>query len=547
MVKKILSVAAATAVIATGASAFDVFDDGSFGNGLPYNFATPAAAQTGLAPNATAGVAFRSFGYGSIGDALIFPAFFVGNGWETTLRVVNTSQTNAVVAKVVLYAGDDSRELRDFNIYLSAGDVWRGTIKIDTDGNARLISTDDSSPLPGGGMADANNPMKSEPIATPAGYIAVIGCAMAVDPTRDFLGSAAAANAAPYNAADFKDARAHGDHAALRTAYNAMVADARGITTPVVFNNGVITSGAEVPNVSLTTAHTVPTNAGGDNKADYFFGPVNDVLVGDVRITDTVNGKDMVLPALGLQGVTDDTPAVAQALLYAEGEAAHIADRALTGVNGAVGSAPNTVALTSEYHYAQVVADMTVFNVNNVWMTYGDSSSLVNNQLILTSPYKRIALFSDIIPNATPNATLPASNNNITPAAIAAQGFRGGVYNGVLSANNTITDFGYFTALALVYDESENQAQASQFSPATTPTLNFHYEVSATEGNPTSTDNLSYYLQQAQANGGFERGYTLVQFIRGGAPTPAPTLATQMIATEAGGKVVTNWIVPSQN
>jgi hypothetical protein len=261
-----------------------------------------------------------------------------------------------------------------------------------------------------------------------------------------------------------------------------------------------------------------------------------------VRITDTVNGKDMIFQGIPLLNATDDT--VNQALLYAEGEAAHIADRTLTGVNGAVGSAANTVALNSEYHYAQVRLDMGVFNRNNVWMTYGDSSSLVNNQLVLTSPYKRVAIFADtnaVNTGATPAAVVSAGNIG------AANGPVAGVYSGVTSANSTIDNFGYFTALALVYDESENQVQAGQFSPATTPTLNFHYEVSATEGNPTNTDNLSYYLQQAQANGGFKRGYTLMRFIVNGTATAVPAVVTQMIATDAGGKVVTNWTVPAQN
>ena len=542
MIKKVLSIAAAAAITVTGASAFDIFDDGSFGSGLPYGYNNAAATPSLMATTPIAIANTKQ-----AGDALIFPAYYVGNGWETHLRVINTSSTNAVVAKVVIYAGDDSRELRDFNIYLSAGDVWTGTIKVDEDGQAKLISTDDSSPLPGGGMADANNPMKSDPIDVSAGYVEVIGCAMAVDQTRDVLGSAVAVGA-PFTAQDFKDARANQDHAALRTAYNNAAQNARGINPPVIFNKGVITSGALVPNVNLATAITTNTNAGGDNQPDYFFGPVANVLVGDVRITDTVNGKDMVMPAIRLRNVTEDTAANPQALLFVEGEAANIADRALTGADGAAGStANNNNAAASEYHYVQIVADMAVFNTNNVWMTYGDSTSLVNNQLLLTSPYKRIALFADITPNAGPNATLPASNNNITPAGLAASGVRGGVYSGVQSANNAITNFGYFTALALVFDESENQAQASQFSPATTPTLNFHYEVSATESNPTETDNLSYYLQQAQQNGGFARGYTLMQFIVNGAATPVPTIATQMMATEAAGRVITNWIVPAQN
>ena len=78
-----------------------------------------------------------------LGNALLFPAYFVGGNWQTTIRVINTSD-KAVVAKVVFYDGKDSHELKDFNIYLSANDEWMGTIKVDSDGQAKLISTDNA-------------------------------------------------------------------------------------------------------------------------------------------------------------------------------------------------------------------------------------------------------------------------------------------------------------------------------------------------------------------------------------------------------------------
>lgn len=554
MTKKILSTVAAAAVLGTGAMAFDTFDDAMLGKGLPYTAAV-AAAPAAATAIATAPIAIAPrLGQG---DGLIFPAFFVGGAWQTTVRVINTSSTNAVVAKVVLYAGNDSHEVRDFNIYLSAGDVWTGTIKVDTDGVAKLISTDDSSPLPGGGMADATNPMKSEAIDVPTGYIEVIGCAMAVDPNvagHDYMGSAAAVGA-PFTAADFKDARAHGDHAALRAAYNAAAKQIRAIASPTIFQNGMITSAANLPGVEAATAFTTPTNAGGDNKPDYFFAGVANVLTGDVRITDTVNGKDMVMPAIKLQNVTDDVAPVdvtgagttaagtTQALAYIEGEAANIEDRVLTGVDGALGSTLGgpAVGLTgSEYDIAGLTADAATFLTNGVIMTYGDADNPVNNQLILTSPFKRLLINADATPNATSNVTPVVSNTNIGAAG---SNLIAGIYNGVKSANNQITDWGYFTGLTLIFDESENQAQASQFSPASTPTLNFHYEVSASEQNPVPTDNLSYYLNQAGS--AFAKGYANVGFVAGGAATPVPTIPTQMIATKAGGRTITNWIVPT--
>jgi hypothetical protein len=62
------------------------------------------------------------------GDALIYPAFKSGDGWVTKITVRNPKSV-AVIAKAVIYAKDDSRELKDFNIYLSPHDVASFKIK----------------------------------------------------------------------------------------------------------------------------------------------------------------------------------------------------------------------------------------------------------------------------------------------------------------------------------------------------------------------------------------------------------------------------------
>ena len=525
MTKKILTSVAAAALISTSAMAFDNID--STTSALPYTFAATSTT-------ATSNIA--RVGQGAAGDALIFPAFNVGNGWQTTVRVMNTSSTNAVVAKVVLYAGDDSRELRDFNIYLSANDVWEGTIKIDDDGVARLISTDGSAPLTDGTMASVDKPMKSDAIAAAGGYIEVIGCAMAVDATNKANATTVAADAGT----TLNVATAHNDHAALRASYKAAAANARITATPVVFNNGVITSGAKVPAVKATTA----LKPGFTSGSEYVFADVTDVLVGDVRITDTVNGKDMDLPAVKLTGVTEDGTAgtaAVTALMFMEGEAANIADRDLQGADDKAGNqatnqtAANVAAAVnnagkSEYDYSQLSADASAFTMTNVLMNYGDSSSAVNNQLLLTSPFKRLLIMSDA--SIAANGTTVTSNGNTNVI--------GTLYNGVAATNSQITNWGAFSALALIYDQDETQASASQFSPANTPTMNFKYELSASEGNSIATDNLSTYLAQA----GFDKGFVDIKFRHAGG---VPTIATQMMATDVAGKVVTNWITPEWN
>jgi len=80
------------------------------------------------------------------GDVLIYPYFLaLDGGWETKLTVVNTDETNSVVAKVVIRSFKNSEELLDFFIYLTPADVWIGKMMVDPVTKRVVIdSTDDS-------------------------------------------------------------------------------------------------------------------------------------------------------------------------------------------------------------------------------------------------------------------------------------------------------------------------------------------------------------------------------------------------------------------
>jgi hypothetical protein len=80
-----------------------------------------------------------------VGDALIFPVYAAGGTLKTNLRVVNTSPTYSVVAKVVFREPNTSCEARDFFIYLSPNDEWTADI-VDANGTTKIVSNDDSSP-----------------------------------------------------------------------------------------------------------------------------------------------------------------------------------------------------------------------------------------------------------------------------------------------------------------------------------------------------------------------------------------------------------------
>lgn len=108
-----------------------------------------------------------------VGDALIYPVYAAAGNLKTNLRVINTSSTYSVVAKVVFREPNTSCETRDFFIYLSPNDEWTADI-VDMNGTPTITSNDDSSPeVPMSvGMATSCNGY-----AANTGYVEVYGVA----------------------------------------------------------------------------------------------------------------------------------------------------------------------------------------------------------------------------------------------------------------------------------------------------------------------------------------------------------------------------------
>ena len=84
-----------------------------------------------------------------LGQVLIYPYYTVNKGQATLLSVVNTTDEVKAV-KVRFLEGRNSREVLDFNLYLSPWDVWTGMISDagNTSGPARLFSDDTSCIAP---------------------------------------------------------------------------------------------------------------------------------------------------------------------------------------------------------------------------------------------------------------------------------------------------------------------------------------------------------------------------------------------------------------
>ena len=83
-----------------------------------------------------------------LGQVLIYPYYTVNGGNSTLISIVNTTEFGKAV-KVRFVEGYNSREVLDFNLYLSPYDVWTGAVFQLTDtGPANLTTADNSCTAP---------------------------------------------------------------------------------------------------------------------------------------------------------------------------------------------------------------------------------------------------------------------------------------------------------------------------------------------------------------------------------------------------------------
>jgi len=80
-----------------------------------------------------------------LGQVLIYPYYTVNIGQDTLFSVVNTDPINGKAVKVRFLEGYNSREVLDFNLYLSPNDVWTAAVTSVGDGLGAQVSTTDLS------------------------------------------------------------------------------------------------------------------------------------------------------------------------------------------------------------------------------------------------------------------------------------------------------------------------------------------------------------------------------------------------------------------
>ena len=112
------------------------------------------AALAGAGALGVAGTANAvNVGPGGLGQVLIYPYYTVnadaaGNAYNSLMSVVNTTGS-AKVVKVRFLEGKNSREVLDFNLFLSKHDVWTAAIfPSPTSGGGRIITADKSCTIP---------------------------------------------------------------------------------------------------------------------------------------------------------------------------------------------------------------------------------------------------------------------------------------------------------------------------------------------------------------------------------------------------------------
>lgn len=85
------------------------------------------------------------------GEVLIYPYYTVKNGLDTLYSVVNTTGDTKAV-KVRFLEGENTIEVLDFNVYMSAFDVWTGSLSAIKDADGNVVngqhSTNDLSCAP---------------------------------------------------------------------------------------------------------------------------------------------------------------------------------------------------------------------------------------------------------------------------------------------------------------------------------------------------------------------------------------------------------------
>jgi hypothetical protein len=511
--KRILSATAAVAVMTTGAVAFEAATSTSVqGFALGTIVSEKNATQLVKSSYNAAVKADNPIQLSGDrkGDALIYPAFSQKEGFGTEIVVRNTSN-NAIVAKAVLYAKDDSQELLDFNIYLSGRDACRFTIKdgkiTSTDGSIKTFGVYPAQAADDTGFPNTNDYTQLHfadeegyaldlDFEAQDGYVVIFGMEQSDGITGDTSTYAF-----------------HGKHDDLYAAYAASLDKTRDgwrklldnsgtkLLINSMFHSGVATLSA--PNINEAGLVTWEGKTFKKDDLNATFTDVSDsALMGEVRIF--AEGRDMVIPATAIQNFTEP----GKAILWTEGEYASIADRRIDIVSG-----------NAAYVPADVKTDAEVFRVDRLTYTFANKDLgeiNLDNKVLITQPYKRLL----------------AQLNEATNV-----GYLG---NKNYTKYKVDTGMGYYfsTKATRLVDEDEKSVTAALGGTIITSgpgvhnsipvTYNHELEIVGAEAFENSSEKFGAYFKDKNGFADFSIGI--------------PAVITQMVGSKAGASAEMNWI-----
>lgn len=526
MYKKIMLSAAAAMTLTTAGMAFDTahYDAsnkkiGDNANGIIVTNDDLNNSNVYLSKYTGGGLSYKlNKSTTQYGDALIYPAFNTTSGWESEFTVRNTLKNRSVIAKVVVYDGENSEEIFDFNIYLSDEDVFTFKIK-----DGMVTTSDESTPMSVSAASDNNDTVtmntttdfnfgKTSVLKTIKGktvingYVAIYGMAQE-DQLLDEDG-----------VADFNtdSSKYHQKHDLLWTDYRKALDECRDgwrdVYTEAGMIHGMMISAVNGPNISSTqeplknlnnhansltgtcyssVEHNSSTvaNAWGFTDVDF------DALVGSVRISNSGDAsRDMMLPATAVENFTDDD----RVMLWAEGEYASIADRQM---------------VTNYYSAIHVKNDAMDFIVNTINFEF-DKNRDSETKVLLTQPFKRTLV--QLQTATTSNYSGYSVPTNIT------------------SANLYTADYGQFTVDIRPFDRAENTAVVSNEGVLVSP-------YSGTDPKKYNKELQEMTLSDLMASSvaqGFDpdAGHVFIE-----PKTIISGIVTQMNGGESTGDAQTNW------
>lgn len=114
---------------------------------------------------------------GDKGHILVVPYFTAQDGNMSVFHVVNTDTINGKAVKVRFRGASNSDDILDFQLFMSPGDVWTGSVRQGANGNAMLETADTSCTvprIPAGGasfVVDRLNPAADTANETREGYV----------------------------------------------------------------------------------------------------------------------------------------------------------------------------------------------------------------------------------------------------------------------------------------------------------------------------------------------------------------------------------------